>query len=196
MKSDNSHRRSIISIGILAALIGFGMLTSLRPGIARAVEPIMVYLPLFNSELIVGVSRLGAPVEQGDSGTTDNAADDAGTGDGNGSGNDDAEDGDGTDDGADDGEDGDDVNDDDNDDVDDNDGDDSSDDGDTPPAGTPVTVEQARAIAEAANPGTTAVEVNFEQEDGTQRYEVELNNGLEVMVDATSGEIISSVMDD
>lgn len=41
-----------------------------------------------------------------------------------------------------------------------------------------------------ANPGTTAVDVNLETEKNVLAWEVELNNDLEVYIDANTGEII------
>ena len=43
-----------------------------------------------------------------------------------------------------------------------------------------ITADEARAAAEAANPGTKALEVELENENGTIAFEVELDNGLEV----------------
>jgi uncharacterized membrane protein YkoI len=53
-----------------------------------------------------------------------------------------------------------------------------------------VTVEQAKATALAANPGTTAVKAELGDEDGTIVYSVELSNGADVKVDARSGKIV------
>ena len=72
----------------------------------------------------------------------------------------------------------------------------NDDDNATPPANTPITAEQAKAIAEAAYPGTTTREVEYEHEGGIEGFEVELDNGLEVMVDPMTGEIIGSGTDD
>jgi len=58
------------------------------------------------------------------------------------------------------------------------------------PTGVLVSADQARAIAEAANPGAAARGVEFEREGGGEYWEVELDNGLEVMVDAATGEIL------
>jgi uncharacterized membrane protein YkoI len=59
-----------------------------------------------------------------------------------------------------------------------------------------LTPDEASAVAEAANPGTKAVAVELENESGTLVYEVELNNGLEVMVDAASGDILGTERDE
>ncbi|MBC7339549.1 MAG: PepSY domain-containing protein [Firmicutes bacterium] len=53
-----------------------------------------------------------------------------------------------------------------------------------------VTVDQARAAAVAANPGTTAVEVELDNENGYLVYSVELSNGADVKVDAGTGKVL------
>jgi uncharacterized membrane protein YkoI len=59
--------------------------------------------------------------------------------------------------------------------------------------GTPaITANQAQAAALAANPGTTAVKTELDDENGKLIYSVELNNGLDVKVDAMTGAILSS----
>ena len=58
------------------------------------------------------------------------------------------------------------------------------------PADTSVTADEAQAIAEAANPGTATLDVEFDRENGTDIWEVELDNGLDVKVDAASGAIL------
>jgi uncharacterized membrane protein YkoI len=59
--------------------------------------------------------------------------------------------------------------------------------------GTPaITADQAQAAALAANPGTTAVKTELDDENGKLIYSVELNNGLDVKVDAMTGAILSS----
>src|SRR5262245_52297174 len=64
--------------------------------------------------------------------------------------------------------------------------------GQAAPAGNYITAEEAQAIAEGANPGATALHVEFEREGGKEFWEVELDNGIEVMVDATSGQILGT----
>ncbi len=66
--------------------------------------------------------------------------------------------------------------------------------GTTPPAPSQATItpEEAKAAALAANPGTTAIEVEMDNESGTSAYEVELDNGLEVQVDANNGAILGT----
>ena len=59
-----------------------------------------------------------------------------------------------------------------------------------------ITAEEAKAAAEAAYQGTKAIEVELERENGQVMYEVELNNGLEVMVDADNGDILGAEQDD
>ena len=67
-------------------------------------------------------------------------------------------------------------------------GQDSSD--ETAPASTGITAVEAQAIVEAANPGTSTLAVEFDREGGKDIWEVELDNGLDVKVDASTGEIL------
>jgi uncharacterized membrane protein YkoI len=67
---------------------------------------------------------------------------------------------------------------------------DSSD--ETAPAATGITAEEAQAIAEAANPGAATLFVEFDREGGKDLWEVELDNDLDVKVDANTGEILYS----
>lgn len=60
---------------------------------------------------------------------------------------------------------------------------------------TGLSLDEAKAIAVEANPGTAVVEADFEQEGGTAAYEVELDNGVELTIDALSGEILASESD-
>ena len=70
--------------------------------------------------------------------------------------------------------------------------------GPTPPAPSQATItpEEAKAAALAVIPGTTAIEVELENEHGMQVYEVELDNGLEVMVDANDGTVLGPEQED
>ena len=58
------------------------------------------------------------------------------------------------------------------------------------PAGTPVTADEAQAVVEAANPGAATLNVEFDRENGTDIWEVGLDNGQDVKVDAGSGVIL------
>jgi hypothetical protein len=58
------------------------------------------------------------------------------------------------------------------------------------PTGLSVTAEEAQAIVDAANPGTATLNVEFDRENGTDIWEVALDNGLDVKVDASSGVIL------
>lgn len=58
-----------------------------------------------------------------------------------------------------------------------------------------LSLDEAKAIAENANPGATAVDAEFEQEGGAATYDVDLDNGVELSIDAVSGEIITSETD-
>ena len=60
----------------------------------------------------------------------------------------------------------------------------------TPP-GSNITPDAAKAAALAAYPGATVLEVELEKENGTLVYEVELDNGVEVMVDASDGTVVA-----
>lgn len=62
----------------------------------------------------------------------------------------------------------------------------------TIPASTGITAEEAQAIAEEANAGTTTLAVEFDREGGQDIWEVELANNLDVKVDANSGAILST----
>ncbi|MGC8960520.1 MAG: PepSY domain-containing protein [Chloroflexia bacterium] len=53
-----------------------------------------------------------------------------------------------------------------------------------------ISAEQAKAAAEAANPGAKAVKVELDDENGVLVYSVELDNGLDVKVDAGNGAIL------
>lgn len=53
-----------------------------------------------------------------------------------------------------------------------------------------ITADEAKAAVLGAYPGTSAVEVELEREHGTLVYEVELDNGLEVLVDANTGTVL------
>lgn len=53
-----------------------------------------------------------------------------------------------------------------------------------------ITIDEAIAAAEAQFVEARAVEVNLKTKYGTQVYEVYLNNGIEVRVDAHSGSIV------
>ena len=74
-------------------------------------------------------------------------------------------------------------------------GDVKDDDGDgtnVSPDQTGITPDEAKAAAEAANPGAKALNVDLENENGTILYEVELDNGLEVMVDTANGNVLGN----
>jgi flagellar basal body-associated protein FliL len=53
-----------------------------------------------------------------------------------------------------------------------------------------ISAANAEAAALAANPGTTVVQVELDNENGVVVYSVELSNGLEVKVDAGNGQIL------
>ncbi|RUT02010.1 hypothetical protein DSM106972_060850 [Dulcicalothrix desertica PCC 7102] len=60
---------------------------------------------------------------------------------------------------------------------------------DTVPA---ITMVEAVETVLAANPGTKAIDVNLERENNNLAWEVELNNDLEVYIDANTKEIIKT----
>lgn len=55
---------------------------------------------------------------------------------------------------------------------------------------TGLTLDEAKAIAESANSGAAVLDAEFEQEGGSATYEVELDNGVDVTIDALTGDII------
>ena len=59
-----------------------------------------------------------------------------------------------------------------------------------------ITAEQAQDVAQAAYPGTTVIEVELDNENGCLVYSVELDNGLELKIDAGNGEILHIESDD
>ncbi|MFQ5420884.1 MAG: PepSY domain-containing protein [Anaerolineae bacterium] len=62
----------------------------------------------------------------------------------------------------------------------------------TAPAGLSLTADEAQAIVEAANPGATTLAVEYDRENGRDLFEVELDNGQDVQVDADTGEIVAT----
>lgn len=53
-----------------------------------------------------------------------------------------------------------------------------------------ITPEQAKNSALTANPGTTVVKIELDNENGAVVYSVELDNGMDVKVDAGNGDIL------
>jgi uncharacterized membrane protein YkoI len=53
-----------------------------------------------------------------------------------------------------------------------------------------ITPEQAKAAALQANPGTTVVKVELDNENGALVYSVELSNGMDVKVDAGNAAVL------
>jgi len=68
----------------------------------------------------------------------------------------------------------------------------------TPPAPSQATItpEEAKDAALAASPGTAVVQVDLDDEGGAPVYEVELDSGLDVKVDANSGAILGTEQED
>lgn len=62
----------------------------------------------------------------------------------------------------------------------------------TAPAATGISADEAQAIAETAYPGAAALFVEFDRGLGRDIWEVELDNGLDVQVDADTGEILGT----
>lgn len=60
------------------------------------------------------------------------------------------------------------------------------------PSNTGITAAEAQAIAEAANPGVATLAVEFDRENGVDLFEVELDNGQDVRVDANTGAILGT----
>jgi hypothetical protein len=53
-----------------------------------------------------------------------------------------------------------------------------------------ITADQAKAAALAANPGTTVLSVELDDENGCLVYGVELSNGTDVKVYAGNGQVV------
>lgn len=53
-----------------------------------------------------------------------------------------------------------------------------------------ISAEEAQAAAEAANPGAKAVKVELDNENGVLVYSVELDNGLDVKIDAGNASVL------
>ena len=62
--------------------------------------------------------------------------------------------------------------------------------------GINITAEEAKEIAEKAFDGARAVELELERENGGLVYEVELDNGSEIEIDAATGHILEIDLDD
>jgi len=62
----------------------------------------------------------------------------------------------------------------------------------TAPANIGITSDEARVIVEAAHPGAATLAIEFDREGGRDIWEVELDNGLDVQVDANTGVIFHS----
>lgn len=59
-------------------------------------------------------------------------------------------------------------------------------------ANTGITADEAQAVVEKANLGAGTLAVEFDREGGKDIWEVELDNGLDVQVDANSGVILKT----
>lgn len=71
----------------------------------------------------------------------------------------------------------------------------------TPVIGTPalqpaIDLARAQEIALEGNAGAAVTKVELDGEHGRLEYSVHLNNGMEVDIDATTGEILQSEHDD
>ncbi|MBW7882624.1 MAG: PepSY domain-containing protein [Caldilineaceae bacterium] len=62
--------------------------------------------------------------------------------------------------------------------------------------GATITASDAAAAAVATNPGASVLETELDNENGYLVYSVELDNGVEVKVDAGNGAILASEHDD
>lgn len=62
----------------------------------------------------------------------------------------------------------------------------------TAPSTTAISAAEAQTIAEAAYPGAATLAVEFDREWGKDIWEVELDNALDVQVDASTGEILGT----
>jgi uncharacterized membrane protein YkoI len=71
----------------------------------------------------------------------------------------------------------------------------STTDAETTALGTPsITVEQAQAAALAAHPGTV-IKTELDNENGQLIYSVEINDGMDIKVDAMTGAILATESD-
>ena len=59
-----------------------------------------------------------------------------------------------------------------------------------------ISAAEAEAAALADHPGATVVETELDKENGQVVYEVELDNGTEVIVDAADGTVLGTEIDD
>jgi uncharacterized membrane protein YkoI len=59
-----------------------------------------------------------------------------------------------------------------------------------------ISAAEAEQIALEEQPDAQMEEVGLEVENGYLVYEVELNNGVEIIVDAGNGDILSTKVDD
>jgi hypothetical protein len=65
------------------------------------------------------------------------------------------------------------------------------------PGALSVTDEEARAAVLEAYPGVTIGEVDLDtQDDGSLVYDVDIDSGQEIMVDARTGEVLGAEVDD
>ena len=62
----------------------------------------------------------------------------------------------------------------------------------SPPSQTPIPPEEAAAAALEAYPGAIVIEIELERERDTLSYEVELDNGRQVLVDPHDGSILGT----
>lgn len=62
----------------------------------------------------------------------------------------------------------------------------------TAPTGLSLTADEAQVIVEAANPDAATLAVEYDRENGRDLFEVELDNGQDVKVDAATGEIVAT----
>ena len=63
-------------------------------------------------------------------------------------------------------------------------------------AGAIISTTDAEAIALEANPGVSVVDTELEKENGVLVYGVELSNGKEVKIDANTGVILQTELED
>mgnify|MGYP000454026272 CR=1 FL=1 len=59
-----------------------------------------------------------------------------------------------------------------------------------------ISAADAEAAALADSPGATVIETELDKENGQVVYEVELDNGTEVIVDAADGTVLGTEIDD
>ncbi len=62
--------------------------------------------------------------------------------------------------------------------------------GSLPLPDSPIDLDQAQDAALKGRPGAVVVDVEMDRDDGAWGYEFELESGIEVMIDASTGDVL------